>query len=45
MNPDAGVILADHMLAAQASSLPETSRKRIAELVLDAIGAAGRTPP
>ena len=28
MNPDAGVILADHVLAAQAGSLPEASRKR-----------------
>jgi 2-methylcitrate dehydratase PrpD len=40
VNPDAGMILADHMLAAQAGSLPEASRKRTAELVLDAIGAA-----
>jgi len=40
MNPDAGVILADRLLAARAGSLPEASRKRTAELVLDAIGAA-----
>ncbi len=39
-NPDAGLILADHVLAARAGSLPEASRKRTVELILDAVGAA-----
>jgi len=37
---DPGVILADHVLAARACPLPEASRKRTAELILDAVGAA-----
>lgn len=37
---DAGVVLADHVLSAAAGNLPEASRKRTAEVILDAIGAA-----
>jgi 2-methylcitrate dehydratase PrpD len=37
---DAGVVLVDHMIAARAGAVPEVSRRRTAELVLDMIGAA-----
>lgn len=37
---DAGVLLVEHVLAAGAGSIPEASRARTAELVLDTIGAA-----